>query len=66
MSIDRLSINAPLDDPTIFNILVTYRTAITRNILGLLEGRLVYYEPIPTVTKYICPVIIPTFLRHKK
>ena len=62
--IDRLSINAPLDETTILILLSAYRTIIARNLLGLLEGRLVYYEPIPTVTKNNCRIIVSTSLRH--
>ena len=51
MVIDFLSINDPLDEPTIINLPAAYCTAISRNLLGLLEGRLVYYEPIPAITK---------------
>jgi len=62
--IDRLSINVPLHEPTILKLLLAYRSAIVRNLLGLLEGRLVYYEPIPIVTKHICSIVDPTSLRH--
>ena len=63
MLVERLSINAPLDDPTILKFSEAYRTTITRNLLGLLESSIVYYEPILTVTKHICRIIIPTSLR---
>ena len=62
MSIDRLSIYAPLDEPTILELPTSYRTAIDRNLLGLLKGRLIYYESIPTITKHICRIIVPTSL----
>ena len=58
------SINTSLDEPTIFKLSVAYRTVIVRNLLGILEGRFVYYEPIPTITNYICRIILPTSLRH--
>ena len=60
----RLSINASLDEPTILKLPVAYRTAIAHNLLGLFEGKLVYYKPIPTITKHVCRIIIPTLLRH--
>ena len=60
----RLSINVFFDESTILKILIVYRTAIARHLLGLLEGRLMYYEPIPTVTKHICHIIVPTSLHH--
>ena len=62
--IEPLSINAPLDEPTTLEISVAYRTDIARNLLSLLEGRLVYYEPIPAVTIYICRIIVLISLRH--
>ena len=42
MLIDRLSINSPLYEQTILHFPASYRSAIVRNLLGLLEGRLVY------------------------
>ena len=62
--IGRLYVDPPLDDPTILNFPAAYRTDIARKISGLLEGRFLYYEPIPTVTKYICRIVIPTSLYH--
>ena len=59
--IDRLSINSPLDQPTILQLPAAYRTAIARNLLGLLEGRLAYYDPAPTVSKQIFSYCRPTF-----
>ena len=64
MLIDSLSINAPQDEPTIIKLLVAYRTTIDRKILGLLEGKLVYYEPVPTITRHICRIIVSISLRH--
>ena len=62
--IDRSSINAHLDKPTILNLPVSYRTVFARKYLGLLEGRIVYYEPIPTVTKHICRICVPISSHH--
>ena len=62
--IDRSSINAHLDKPTILNLPVSYRTVFARKYLGLLEGRIVYYEPIPTVTKHICRIFVPISFHH--
>ena len=64
MLIERLSIKSPLDERTILKLPVACRTPITRGLLGLVEDRLVYYELIPTVTKHICRIIVPTSLRH--
>ena len=62
--IDCLSISTPLDKKKNFHLPAAYRTAIARNLLGLLEGRLVYYEPIATATNHICRVVVPTSLRR--
>ena len=62
MLIERLSIKSPLDERTILKLPVACRTPITRGLLGLVEDRLVYYELIPTVTKHICRIIVPTSL----
>ena len=64
MLIDSLSITTPLNDPTILELPTAYCTDITRNILELLDGRLACYEPIPTVTKQMCRIVIPTSLHH--
>ena len=58
--LDCLSISTPLDEPTIIHLPKTYRIAIVRNILGTLEDRLVYYEPIATITNHIFCIIIQT------
>ena len=59
-----LSINAPLDESTILKLRVAYRTIIARNILGILDGRIVYYKPMSTVTKHISRIFVPKSLRH--
>ena len=45
-----LSITTPLDRSTIRTLPAVYRTAITRNQIGLLSGRLVYYEHVFLLT----------------
>ena len=62
MFIDCLSISTPLDKKTILHLQAAYRTAITRNLLGLLEGRLAYYEPITTTTNHLYRIVVPTSL----
>ena len=62
--VDRLSINTPLDEPTITQLLVTYCTVIVRNLIRLLKGYLVYYELIPVATKNICSYHCPLSLRR--
>ena len=56
----RLSINVLLDNTTILKLSTAYRNDISRNIVGLLKGRLVNHEPTLTVTKYICRIIVQT------
>ena len=62
--LDRLSISTPLDKPTILHLPTAYRTAIVRDFLGILEGRLVYYEKVATVTNHICRIVVPISLRR--
>ena len=63
--IDHLSVNAPLDQSTILTLPVACRTALFRNQLGILEGRLVYYEYISFANKHICRIVVSFSLRHK-
>ena len=64
MLLDRLSVSSPLDKPTIFHLPAPYRTAIARNLLGFIEGRLVYYEPIVNITNHIYRIVVPTSFRR--
>ena len=64
MLIHRLSISTPLDKPTILHLPAVCRTAIARNLLGILEGRLVYYAKVVTVTNHICRIVVPISLRR--
>ena len=63
MLIERLYINASLNEPTILKLLADHCTDIVRNFLWLLDGRVVYYEPVPTFTKDIFRIIVSTSLR---
>ena len=56
--IEILSIIDPMNKLNILNFPATYRTAIDLNLLGLLEGRLVYYESTLTIAKHICHIIV--------
>ena len=62
--LDHLSVNAPFGQKTIVNLSAAYRTAIARNQIAFLGGRLVYYEAISVTIKYICRIIVPSSLRH--
>ena len=63
--LDHLSINAPLDQSTIRTLPAAYRTAIARYQIGLLSGRLAYYEHITLAHKHICRIVVPLSLRRK-
>ena len=63
--LDHLSVNAPFDQTTIVNLPVAYRTAIARNQITFLGGRLVYYEAMFYANKHIYRIIVPSSLRHK-
>ena len=65
MFINHFTINAQLDQFTILNLPAVYRASLSRNKLGLFEGRLVYYEQFYFSNKNICCIIFPLFLRHK-
>ena len=62
MLIDRLSINTTMNEPATLQLPAAYRTVITRKILGLFEGRVDYYEHIPSVTKYMCRIVVSVSL----
>ena len=62
--LNRLYISTPLDKPTIIHLPTAYRTTIARNLLGILEGRLVYYEKVTTVTNNIYRTIVSISLRR--
>ena len=64
MLLYRFSVSTPLDKPTFLHLPAPYRTTIARNLLGFHEDRLVYYNPIATVTNYIYHIVVPTSLRH--
>ena len=57
--VDRLLIDSPFDEPTTTKLPTAYRSTIARNLIGLLEGSLIYYEIIPIATKHMCRIIIP-------
>ena len=44
--INRSDINIPIDEPTILQLPIAYRTDVACNRLGLLEGIHVWYESI--------------------
>ena len=60
--VDHLPVHTKLNDSINLKFQVAYHTTITRNLLGLHEGRLVYYEVISTSTKHICLIFVPLLL----
>ena len=64
MLINRLSVSIPLNKPSILHLPAANRTAITRNLLDILEDRLVYYEKVATVTNNIYRIVLPISLRR--
>ena len=62
--IDRLSINISLNEPTILKFPAAYRTTIARNLLGLIEGIPIFYEPLHTITKHIFCIVVLKPFRH--
>ena len=41
-----------------------YHSTATNNILGIVEGRLAFYEPVPTTINQICRIVVPISLRQ--
>ena len=64
--IDRSSIITPLDQSTTLKLLAVHRTAIDHSQIGLVKGRLVYYEKNYFANKHIYCIVILFSLRHKK
>lgn len=62
--LDRFTISDPIDEPTMLQLPASYCATIALNLLGLLEGRLIYYARIPTFTKYICRFGVSVSLRR--
>ena len=63
-SINHFSINASLDQFTIFKLPAAYHTVLSRNQLVILEGRLVYYKQISFTNKHICRIAVYFSLRR--
>ena len=54
----------PFERVTISSLPAQYRSAIANNILGIVEGRLVFYETVPTTSNKIYRIVVPVSLRH--
>ena len=61
---DYLSHNIPLNNIIIVKLVVTYRKAIAKKLLYILNGRLIYLEPVTIFINHICHIIIPPSLRR--
>ena len=49
---------------TLSSLAAHYRSAIAINTLGIVEGRLLFYETVPTTANKICRIIFPVSFRH--
>ena len=61
---DYLSHNIPLNNIIIVKLVVTYRKAIAKKLLYILNGRLIYLEPVTVSTNHICRIVILLSLRR--
>ena len=41
-----------------------YRIAVTNNVFDIIEGRLVFYKPVPTTSDQICHIVVHISLGH--
>ena len=41
-----------------------YRIAVTNNVFDIIEGRLVFYKPVPTTSDQICHIVAHISLGH--
>ena len=48
----------------LYHFLAQYRSDVSNNSLGIVEGRLVIYEPVSTTVNQICRIVVPISLRH--
>lgn len=60
---EHLSHNAPLNKLIISKLAVSYRKAITQNLLCVFNGRLIYLNPGTISTNHICRIIVSLTLR---
>ena len=56
----------PFEKTTLSSLPAQFRSAIANNNLGLVEGRLVFYETVITTANKICRIVVPVSLRHTK
>ena len=56
--------NAPLNKIIIAKLVVTYRKVIAQNLQCILNGRVLYLEPVTVSTNFICHIVVPLSLRR--
>ena len=54
----------PFEKATFSSLPSQYRSAIANNKLGIVKGRLVFYETVLTTVKQICRIVVPVSLRR--
>ena len=56
----------PFEKSTLSSLPVQFRSAIDNHNLGIVEGRLVFYETVIITVNKICRIVVPVSLRHTK
>ena len=54
----------PFEKATLSSLPAHLRSAIANNNLGIVEGRLVFYETVITTANKICRIVVHVSLRH--
>ena len=54
----------PFTKNALSSFLAQYRRAVTIDSLGMVEGRLIFFEKVATSANQICRIVVPIFLRH--
>ena len=47
-----------------YHFLAQHRIDVSNNALGIVEGRIVSFEKVPTTTNQICRIVVPISLRR--
>ena len=62
--IQHLLYHQPFEKATLSSLPVQFCSAIANNYLGIVEGRLEFYETVITTTNKICRIVVAVSLRH--
>ena len=54
--------NTPLNQLIISKVVVTYRKVHVQNLICLLNGRLIYLDPVTISTNHLCRISVPFFI----